>query len=338
MPRPKSTTRPRRPVQSPQTELAKIGKALSPDADLDAIIAKLEAIEADKLKVMWDNRIYHFKEGDIWRPNPAQQLILDAWKNPQYRTFTFCGANRVGKCQTYQTLIETVKGEVSIGSLFEKKESFEVFAWDGKKRVIAKASPPFKKAGLHKCYRITMSDGRWIEAADHHRVLLTLGWFSVQEIYDASPYLSSRGLHLKSLDVLLGSNSESFPSVHGEGDQRSAETQSSLPGHYFEDLRPDGGLLPMDQGSGQVPVPSQGDALTYKGPVSYWGGLESKHTNIPRQVSVPPSSSGGLHRSVDLFVGWLYRNVGKTLSSFFGDASYLSNNSMLKFLNFHKIT
>ncbi len=184
MPRPKSTTRPRRPVQSPQTELAKIGKALSPDADLDAIIAKLEAIEADKLKVMWDNRIYHFKEGDIWRPNPAQQLILDAWKNPQYRTFTFCGANRVGKCQTYQTLIETPDGEISIGKLFERGKPFDVYAWDGEKKVIANATAPFKKDGLHDCYRITMSDGRWIEPADFHRILTDYGWKYTKDLYD----------------------------------------------------------------------------------------------------------------------------------------------------------
>ncbi len=83
------------PVQS---ELSKIGETLSADSpDLDAIIANLEKTNADIQKEMWDNRIYYFREGSIWRPNPQQQRLLEAFRNPQYKMFTITGSNQKGK-------------------------------------------------------------------------------------------------------------------------------------------------------------------------------------------------------------------------------------------------
>ena len=54
-------------------------------------------------------------------------------------------ANRIGKCITYQTLIPTPDGEVTVGELYETGKPFNVYAWDGTKKVIARAKAPFKK-------------------------------------------------------------------------------------------------------------------------------------------------------------------------------------------------
>lgn len=63
------------------------------DNPVDKIQAEFGAIEKD----LWDNRIMHFCEGGVWRPNPPQGKLLEAWKNPEKKVFTFCGANRIGK-------------------------------------------------------------------------------------------------------------------------------------------------------------------------------------------------------------------------------------------------
>lgn len=45
-------------------------------------------------------------------PNPKQALILEAWKNPKYKVFTYTGANRIGK-----TTLEVIIG---LSTLFGK--------------------------------------------------------------------------------------------------------------------------------------------------------------------------------------------------------------------------
>ena len=151
-----------------------------------------------------DNLIEFFnrpKEEGGMPANPLQAELLEAWDNSRYEVFTYSGANRLGKCLTYQTLIETPVGEIPIGLLFENKKPFDVYAWDGSKRVVAKAFAPFKKKGLHKCYRITMSNGQWVEAADYHRILTTHGWISVEQLHASFLRASSlepyQPIHLK---------------------------------------------------------------------------------------------------------------------------------------------
>ncbi len=107
--------------------------------------------------------------------NPKQKIVVDNWPDVNKRIILMIGANKYGKCLTFQTLIDTPDGKVGIGDLCERGKSFRVYAWDGEKKVIAKALAPFKKPGLHKCYRIEMSDGSIIEAADQHRILMTSG-------------------------------------------------------------------------------------------------------------------------------------------------------------------
>lgn len=55
---------------------------------------------------MKDNRIFGFNRPrspefpEFREPNPLQRKLLDAWKDPRYKVFTFSGANRIGKTFT----------------------------------------------------------------------------------------------------------------------------------------------------------------------------------------------------------------------------------------------
>ena len=164
---------------------------------------KTEAEEAKRIAdmnaLMAANRIMSFNCGkrrddkfpEIREANPLQKQLLDKWEDQNIKVFTYTGGNRMGKCQTYQTLIDTVDGKISIGELYERGKPFNVWAWDEKlhQKVVGRASAPFKKEGLHQCYRITMSDGQWVEAADYHWILTTKGYVSVDTLYAA--FLSS---------------------------------------------------------------------------------------------------------------------------------------------------
>ena len=86
----------------------------------------------------------------------------------KYAERCMISANRVGKCLTYRTLIDTVNGKRSIGELYEDGKPFSVYAWDGEKSVSVMAHPPFKK-GVEECMRITLSTGV-IEGAFGHRI------------------------------------------------------------------------------------------------------------------------------------------------------------------------
>ena len=146
---------------------------------------KKTQIEGDSLEAS-EARVEAFKKANLcffWVPYPWQERLLKEVHNKT--TIAAISSNKIGKCLTYDSLIETPNGEVSIGSLYETGKPFDVYAWDGEKKVVAKALAPFKKQGLHKCYRVTMSDGRWFEGADHHRILTTSGdYIFLDTLYD----------------------------------------------------------------------------------------------------------------------------------------------------------
>ena len=123
---------------------------------------------------------------------------LKALLKMSHRTIGVFTGNQAGKCIKFQTLIDTPDGKVTVGSLFENKKPFDVWAWDGHKKVVAKADAPFKKHGLHKCSRIEMSDGQVIEAADKHRILTILGKYEYVEdmVYSFSTPLTLGGSHI----------------------------------------------------------------------------------------------------------------------------------------------
>jgi hypothetical protein len=81
-----------------------------------------EASEEDRRKainaVFAENRIYAFSkkraEGypEIREANPPQKKLLEAWRNPVFKVFTYSGGNRIGKTTTGAIIaISTVLGE-----------------------------------------------------------------------------------------------------------------------------------------------------------------------------------------------------------------------------------
>jgi hypothetical protein len=257
-----------------------------------------------------DNRIYGFGRGrnpeypELRDPNPLQKRLLDAWDDPKYKVFTYCGANRIGKCLTYQTLIDTPDGGIPIGMLFENRKQFDVYAWDGAKRVIARAKAPFKKEGLHDCYRITLADGRWIEAADNHRVLTSRGWIFVEQLQSF-------------FDILLASNSGNGLSVLPSGVVDLSGIPLNYRDGYSEDFRQHDAPLLMEEDICPSFVPLQADALRRYQKTSYGGGLESKYTNKNQLISFLLSSMDVLSQNVGRFFEFLGRDAYNTLLSCF---------------------
>ena len=184
----------------------------------------------------------------------------------RHKTIAIFAGNRGGKCQSYQTLIETPSGEISIGELYEKGKPFEVYAFDGEKKVVAQASAPFRKQGLHECYRITMADGRWVEPADFHQVLTSLGWSSVLQLYS-------------SFSNLQESNSGTSLSVRDSGvvhlSRKVLDSESYChPSHRLGD----GQLLPY-RDTAQVFVPSQADVQQHASVLCKKDGRGNKYTD-----------------------------------------------------------
>lgn len=200
--------------------------------------------------------------------------------------------NKIGKCLEYNTLIETLKGDISIGSLYKAGKSFDVYAWDGNKKVIAKAHPPFKKEGLHECYKITMSDGRIIEAADHHRILTDRGWKHV--------------CCLASLKSLQLSRKGTSPSVHA----LDGRHLNQIPQDYLDGSPKDcyfcGEQLLLEKDISQVSPPLPSDELIHICSLSHKDDSDNKYINILSQFCDRLSS---------LYVRLL--NAGRSVESLF---------------------
>jgi len=137
---------------------------------------KLKQLESAKASIFESEKIYHFNT-PLMPANPLQAEVLSAWEDPYYKIVTFTSGNRGGKCLTREAMIDTPTRSIKLGELYDAGEQFDVIAWDEQKnrKVVARASVPFKKEGSHKCYEITMDDGTTIQAADGHLILCTDG-------------------------------------------------------------------------------------------------------------------------------------------------------------------
>ena len=215
--------------------------------------------------------------------------------------------NRFGKCVTYHTLIETPNGEIPVGKLFENKKSFDVYAWNGNKKVIAKAKAPFKKEGFHQCYKITMSDGRWIEAADNHRILTNNGYFTVTELYRSfciSPFFS----------YPLESSLVFCPLTRSLDGLRLCEIQSGSQGSCFENLRLYDGQPRSVLDNVRVCFPSQGGVQQHTSScVLRKGGQVNKYANNQQlahdHLSIRDDQNRFLGQYVESLFHEVYTNV-----------------------------
>lgn len=98
-----------------------IAKREKEAAELAATRAEEEKKRIEQINaVMAKNRILAFNCGkprnsvypEIREPNPLQKQLLEAWRNPSYKVFTYLGANRIGKTTIGSILaIATLRGE-----------------------------------------------------------------------------------------------------------------------------------------------------------------------------------------------------------------------------------
>lgn len=209
----------------------------------------------------------------------------------------FMATNQGGKCITIRSIVDTPQGRRPMADILATARPFEVLAWDGDAPVRAWASAPFRKPGVHHCFRLTMADGQWVEAADHHLIWCDDGWQRI------SALLPQFGLgHLASS---LGFSPEGR-SVDG---LRWCGTPSGCPGDCFGGCRRCGEPLPLATGSGQGCPPSRGDALPHSFVWCGEGDPQTTDTNIGRLSYALHSNSDDLRRCEVLSAGFSVRDV-----------------------------
>ena len=202
----------------------------------------------------------------------------------EHRERCMMAANRVGKCVRGKTVIETIDGERTAFELWERGQSFRVWAWDGTGKTQTIACAPFKKFRLHQCYRVTMTDGRYFEAADLHRVLTCDGWRYLDE------------LHRSFVGAPQASNSVLCQSTHGVDAGRWSETVQDLMGGCFEDFHPGDAQPRFVQGIGLGLAPSLGDALQHIVVSSRLDASVDRCINIVRRVCDRLSTQDAMDR------------------------------------------
>lgn len=258
---------------------------------------------------------YYPDEGPLCRKlYPKHTAFFAAGKDNRERLMI--AANRVGKCCTINTLIDTPKGKRSIKELLPLKE-FEVWAYDeeSKRQVVAKAHSPFKKKGLHHCYRITMADGSWVECADHHRILTDDGWKLLSQLlpqYDVDHHLSNLGRARK---------------VRVSNGQHLIETPVDYQDDYFADHHQYGEQLPSDLENDPTFLPLQDGAQKHNPAWFGLGVLANKGRCNLLRFFARLSSKNVVLRSVDQFAGFLNRLcsniVGRSLDLFQAPSPFL---------------
>lgn len=209
-----------------------------------------------------------------------------------YRERCFMAANRVGKCTTADTLIDTPNGPVRVIDL---RDGDLVMAWDGKKKVAQAIEAPFEKHGLHECALIVMSDGRTIEAADHHRILFSDGWRLLSECLPQS-FFSRRQ-----------SNLESCQTTHALSGRRWIGIAQGFLSRCLAGFRPCDAQPLFFQGIGQDAPPSPSDARKYISRPALQDGLAHKETCSPCDTKCRPSIRDVLRQRVGRFVASLVR-------------------------------
>ncbi len=239
--------------------------------------------------------------------------------------------NGIGKCLTSNTLINTPDGEFSVGELYRRGMPFNVYSWDGERVVETTAKAPFKKDGLHRCYRIEMADGSVIEAADYHRILTDSGWIYVENLYQNHLQSFSETPHETSL--------ESCRSVRVSGDQRLSERQSDYQDGYSLNHRQHDEQFLLGEDTDQVSFPSQGGVLKRISLLLRMGGLVNIYKHIPSRFCDHLSSYVyGRLRCVGRFFESLFRDVCTSLQPFYGEYRVfprLSSVGVLEFQPFH---
>lgn len=276
-----------------------------PERKRKRILDELKKLQVEESRLL--AKMVAYKTGNriefFTRPNPVQEKLLKAWDDDVLKVFTFTGANRIGKCHTIRTPIDTIKGPVLLGDLYADRKPFQVWSWDGKRKVKAQASPPFKKARTHRCYQLEMSNGVILEPADEHRVLTSLGWISVEQLQASFGSLRESTLAPGLLDL-------------PQDALRSSETALNYQGRCSGAVRLCDERLLFWLGICRAFFPLQDDAQLPGAVLSRLGDPGGKHTSILQLIFDRLSILDAPRRSLDQVAEFLSRIVYKILLPF----------------------
>jgi len=267
----------------------------------ETALSKLNNLTESDIKVLND-----FSGYLEFVPTQVFQWLINS---PCKITVLFTG-NQFGKgeCLQYDTKVETVSGNIPIGKLYEAGKPFKVWAWDGEKKVKANASAPFKKDGLYKCYKITMSDGQWIKASGGHRILTPSGEFcSVSLIHDS--FVSA--LRKKSVsadeDIYRKFGEKGSRSIRALGDRRLFGTLSDYLRYCLACFRLCGEQLLMAIGNVRFSVPLQDGVRQLFPVVLNMDDLDYKCTNTQKSDNAHLSNLYDRFQNVGQFFGSLWK-------------------------------
>jgi len=209
---------------------------------------------------------------------PSQERFIrvknGSGRTPRRRLYE--AGNKNGKCITYDSCVDTPNGKIPVGKLFELGKSFDVYAWDGADKVVAKASAPFKKT-VSPCYCLSFSDGTFVGVADYHRVLTDKGW------------LFSRHLYESALDQMESTSVASL-SVLPSGVVHLSERQLSFLSGCLEDRRLCGGQPHYVGENVEDGFPLSVDVQGRNPSVSKMDVADSRYTSTPYKEYVHLSS------------------------------------------------
>ena len=213
-------------------------------------------------------------------------------------------ANRVGKCATFNTRIDTPDGPQPLWKLWGRQ--VYVNGPDHPVKVLAWVKKP-----AEECFRITLADGRWFEAPRGHRMQVGKEFFSLQQICEQLP--ASVPNHLRS-------NSGSDRLVRALSAGRLSGRFRGFLGRCLAGFRRCGGQLLTDQDGVQVFFPLPNDAPQHNVVWYKKGGLGNKCTDtLLRFFDRLSNLDGVLHAwdrfSLSRFPSWMRDALHNFLST-----------------------
>lgn len=231
------------------------------NADLvDMPIAELLAFESMVLDRAdeWSFTKYFPDDGPLRRELYPKHMAFFAG-GAKYHERLFMAANRIGKCCSKDTLIETDKGPQKIGDVFGAECNVRTWPNNEPRRVLKWVRKP-----AEECYRITMASGQWVEVPLGHHILTLGGYDTVQNVLIRLP---------ESVFVRPQSSSVLARLTHALGVPRLWGTILDYLGGCSTDSRLGGVLPPTAAGSAQVFAPLPADALKRTSILSCLDGL-----------------------------------------------------------------
>lgn len=231
---------------------------------------------------------------DMYRPYKRQQEFHKAGKT--YRERLLRAGNQLGKCVSYQTLIDLPNGtRCEAGLLFDRGTPFNVLSWDGEKIVEGQITHVIRKPA-EQCYRVFFKNGRYVEAAAGHKILCADSYRFLSQLLEGVPCLPNSSLEPDQLAHALGA-------LHSFQIGRDSQ-ESCLNAFHLHDEP-----LREDEEDALVYSPSPDDALPHNCALCGLGVLGCKHTHIRQLELSPLSNQDEVHQNVGRYAESLYRGA-----------------------------